>query len=97
MIFERSQGLTVKVVDIDEIYNEFNGGVFSPIAIQNFLRYAYDTWQPPAPTYVLLVGDAHYDYKRVSVKLYNKENSRGTYDPLPDFCPDISWLGTGKW
>ena len=85
--FRRSQGLTVKVVDIDEIYNEFNGGVFSPIAIQTFLRYTYETWQPPAPTYVLLVGDAHYDYKRVSVKLYNKENSRGTYNLYPIFVP----------
>jgi len=66
--FRREQGLTVKVVNIDEIYNEFSSGLFSPFAIKYFLRYAYHTWQPPAPTYVLLVGDAHYDYKRVSVE-----------------------------
>ncbi len=79
--FRRSQGLTVKVVDIDEIYNEFKAGLFNPIAIQDFLRYAYEAWQPPAPTYVLLVGDAHFDYKRVFKQLYT------TYNLYPIFVP----------
>lgn len=72
--FRRSQGLTVKVVDIDEIYNEFGHGLFDPFAIRTFLRIAYETWQSPAPTYVLLVGDAHYDYKQVNRKLYPTHN-----------------------
>ncbi len=79
--FRSSQGLTVKVVDIDEIYNEFGNGLFTPFAIQNFLRYAYHTWQSPAPTYVLLVGDAHYDYKGVIKRLHND------YDLYPIFVP----------
>ena len=79
--YRRSQGMTVKVVDIDEIYNEFSSGVFSPLAIQHFLRYAYHTWQSPAPTYVLLVGDAHYDYKGVKVELYKN------YNLYPNFVP----------
>lgn len=86
--FRQSQGLSVKVVDIDEIYNEFSGGVFNPIAIQKFLKYAYETWQPPAPTYVLLVGDAHYDYKKVIVERYRRDtNFHGTYDLYPIFVP----------
>ncbi len=80
--FRRSRGLTVKVVEIDEIYNEFGFGLFNPFAIQYFLRYAYHTWQPPAPTYVLLVGDAHYDYKEVIVERYH-----GNYDLYPNFVP----------
>ncbi len=84
--FRRAQGLIVKVVDIDEIYNEFSSGLFSPFAIRHFLRYAYHTWQPPAPTYVLLVGDAHYDYKRVTV-----EHNR-TFNLYPNFVPTYhSW------
>ena len=79
--FRRSQGLKVKVVDINEIYNEFSSGVFSPRAIQHFLRYAYHTWQSPAPTYVLLVGDAHYDYKSIIVERYKN------YDLYPIFVP----------
>ena len=79
--YRRSQGMKVKVVDIDEIYDEFGAGLFNPIAIQDFLRYAYETWQPPAPTYVLLVGDAHYDYKQVIKRLYR------TFDLYPIFVP----------
>lgn len=80
--FRRSQGLTVKVVEMDEIYNEFGFGLFNPFAIQFFLRYTYHSWQSPAPTYVLLVGDAHYDYKEVIVERYH-----GDYDLYPNFVP----------
>lgn len=59
----RASGLRVAVVDVAEIYNEFNGGIFNPHAIRDFLAYAYQHWVRPAPTYVLLVGDAVQDYK----------------------------------
>ncbi|MDE0398572.1 MAG: C25 family cysteine peptidase [Candidatus Poribacteria bacterium] len=86
--FRRSQGLTTMVVDIDDIYNEFSDGLFNPFAIQKFLRYAYNNWQQPAPTYVLLVGDAHYDYKGATVETYNKDPTfRGTYKLYPNFVP----------
>ena len=86
--FRRSQGLTPMVVDIDDIYNEFSDGRFNPFAIQTFLRYAYHNWQQPAPTYVLLVGDAHYDYKRATVELYRQDPTfRGTYNLYPNFVP----------
>ena len=38
-------------------------GLAAPIAIRDFLSYAYDNWQNPAPQYVLLVGDGSFDYK----------------------------------
>ena len=83
--FRRSQGLTTLVVDIDDIYNEFSDGLFNPFAIQKFLRYAYHNWQQPAPTYVLLVGDAHYDYKRATVEIYRQDKT--TYNLYPNFVP----------
>lgn len=86
--FRRSQGLTTMVVDIDDIYNEFSDGLFNPFAIQKFLRYAYHNYQQPAPTYVLLVGDAHYDYKGATVEIYRKDATfRGTYNLYPNFVP----------
>ena len=86
--FRRSQGLTTMVVDIDDIYNEFSDGLFNPFAIQKFLRYAYNNWQQPVPTYVLLVGDAHYDYKGATVEIYRKDTTfRGTYKLYPNFVP----------
>ncbi|MDW7680196.1 MAG: C25 family cysteine peptidase, partial [bacterium] len=59
----QSQGLTVATVKITDIYDEFNYGIKDPIAIKAFLNYAYHFWQRPAPAFVLLVGDASYDYK----------------------------------
>ncbi len=86
--FRRSQGLTATVVEIQDIYDEFSDGLFNPLAIQKFLRYAYTSWQPPAPTYVVLVGDAHYDYKNATVERYRRDETfRGTYNLYPIFVP----------
>ena len=60
----RSQRFRTAVVKIQDIYDEFSWGVFSPEAIRDFIRYAYYYWRPPAPTYVFLVGDATWDFKR---------------------------------
>ncbi|MDI6766526.1 MAG: type IX secretion system sortase PorU [Bacteroidota bacterium] len=52
------------IVDVDSIYNEFSGGLLSPVAIRNYLKYVYLNWSKP-PKYVLLFGDGDYDYKRI--------------------------------
>ncbi|MBI5197647.1 MAG: hypothetical protein HZA19_03460 [Nitrospirae bacterium] len=57
------QGYRVKVVTTQEIYDAFSGGIFTPQAIKDFLKYAYGSWKKPAPEFVLLVGDANLDYK----------------------------------
>jgi len=56
-------GYRTVVVDVQDIYDEFSGGLLSPEAIRDFLAYAYNNWTPPAPRYVVLVGDGNYDYK----------------------------------
>ena len=58
--YRRGQGFTVKVIEVSEIYDEFNYGVLSADSIKSFLAYAENNWQT-APGYVLLVGDASYD------------------------------------
>jgi len=50
--------VTTKVIDVANIYDEFNYGSRSPNAIKAFLTYAYHNWQDP-PKYVLLVGVTH--------------------------------------
>ncbi|MGD2187352.1 MAG: C25 family cysteine peptidase, partial [Desulfobacterales bacterium] len=57
------QGLRVKVVDVQDIFDEFSYGMTSAAAIRDFIAYAYNNWEPPAPQYVLLVGDSSYDFK----------------------------------
>lgn len=56
-----AQGFRVAAVDVQDVYDEFAGGRLSPEAIRSFLAYAYHNWTPPAPSYVLLVGDGHFD------------------------------------
>jgi len=58
-----SKGLRVATVKVEDIYDEFNHGIFNPQAIRDFLAYAYNNWVAPKPVYVLLVGDAYQDYK----------------------------------
>jgi len=58
----RSQGYSVDVVSTLDIYKTFGDGSLNPEDIKEFLRYAYDHWGPPRPTYVVLVGDARWDY-----------------------------------
>jgi hypothetical protein len=55
---KQAQGLHVKVVDVEDVFDEFSYGIESPGAIRDFLTYAYTSWTPPAPQYVLLVGDS---------------------------------------
>jgi hypothetical protein len=50
------------VVDIEDIYDEFNNGNKSLQAIKDFLFYAQNNWRV-APRFVMLVGGASYDRK----------------------------------
>ena len=60
--YHQSLGRVVKVVAVEDIYNEFSAGLLRPEAIQSFLRYTAANWKRPAPSYVLLVGDGTWDF-----------------------------------
>jgi len=55
------RGLGVMAVPVSDIYDEFNHGMPDPRAIKDFLVYAYENYNSPAPAYVALVGDANQD------------------------------------
>lgn len=81
-----AQGLRVAVVDVAEVYDAFSYGIFDPRAIHDFLAHAYAHWPRPAPTYVLLVGDGHYDYR--------DNLSTGEPNFLPPHLADVDpWIG----
>lgn len=50
-------------VDVQQIYDQFTGGLQSPHAIKSLLEWAYVNWDARA---VLLVGDANEDARGVS-------------------------------
>ena len=54
------QGFSVKVIEVSELYDEFNYGTLGAIGIKNFLQHAYQNWSVQ-PKYVLLLGDASVD------------------------------------
>jgi len=57
--------LRTSLVFVDDIYDEFNYGNISTESIRGFLDFAFSNWSSPAPSYLLLIGDANYDYRDV--------------------------------
>ncbi len=60
--YRSRRGQQAMAVCLDEIYDEFNYGVESPLAIRDFLGYAASVWRR-SPRFVTLIGRGTYDYK----------------------------------
>lgn len=56
--------LRTMVVDVQEIYDEFNFGEKAVTPLRDFLRYAYYSWRQPSPAFATIMGDASWDYRR---------------------------------
>jgi len=67
--YRMAKGLSTAVVDINDLYNEFNFGNFHPIAIKNFLSYTFQYWDTK-PNYALLVGDGHWNFHEHNLDKY---------------------------
>lgn len=63
--YRRAQGYRVLMVDVEDVYDEFNGGVPNAYAVKRFVEYYYRKANASA---LLLVGDASEDAKRVAGK-----------------------------
>ncbi|MBI3765266.1 MAG: type IX secretion system sortase PorU, partial [Ignavibacteriales bacterium] len=86
--------LKTLVVDVDQIYNEFGGGLLSPAAIRNYLRYVYLNWSSP-PQYVLFFGDGDFDYKNIIVSNPNwipPWESPQSFDPLATYAEEGAYV-----
>ncbi|HVS01986.1 MAG TPA: C25 family cysteine peptidase, partial [Thermoanaerobaculia bacterium] len=57
----RDRGLSVALVDVQDVFDELSGGMADPRAIRAFVAHAYHHWPAPAPRFVLLVGDASWE------------------------------------
>ncbi|XOL41079.1 hypothetical protein KCTC32420_01461 [Aequorivita nionensis] len=75
------QGLNVKVVTIDRIYEEFSSGRQEISAIRNFIRYVYfnASTESKRIKYVGIMGDTSIDYKN---RLSNNNNNVPTFHTL---------------
>ena len=72
-----SRGITTKVVNVSDVYDEFNGGVKDPQAIYRYLKHGFLRWSAP-PLGALLVGDGYEDYKDIATN-----HEYGDYDYVP--------------
>ncbi len=87
--------LSVLVVSPQEIYNEFSSGKQDITAIRDFMKFLYDR-NPLKLKYLLLFGDASYDYKkRINVVNNETQNifiptyeSRESVNPIYSFSSD---------
>ncbi|MEN8165273.1 MAG: C25 family cysteine peptidase, partial [Acidobacteriota bacterium] len=53
-----------RLIDLQDVYDEFNGGIEDPSAIRSFLKYALASWQT-APRFVVLAGKGTLDPKDI--------------------------------
>ena len=82
---------SIIVTTPDEIYNEFSSGAQDLGAIRNFARMLYDraSTANTAPKYLLLIGDASYDYKD---RIPENTNFVPTYESYNSLLPTSSFL-----
>ena len=97
-------GGEVLVMPIEEIFDAFGYGYRDPVSIRNFLKFQSDV-NGDMPTYLLLLGDGHYDYKGF---ITSSGNLVPPYEPfevydvntevegaVDDFYGDMDWTGHG--
>ena len=57
----QSRGVNVKIIDLQDVYDEFNHGIVCTYAIKDFFSYAFHNWSEPRFSHVLLLGDGIFD------------------------------------
>ena len=82
-----SQGLSVALIDVEDLYDEFNFGAKSPWALRDFLTRTYNNWALQ-PRFVMLVGDAHFDPRNYL--------GFGDLDQVPTKLVDTDYLKTAS-
>jgi hypothetical protein len=96
LLHRRDQELRVARVSAEQIFDEFGYGHRDPQAIKDFITYAVENWGPPAPQYILLVGDATYDVTNMTRgKNRNRLPTRVAYTHFGGYVADDTWFTTG--
>ena len=85
------EGLSYIIVSPDKIYNEFSSGKQDISAIRDFIKMFYDRAinEDEKPKYVLLFGDASYDYLN---RIKNNTNLIPTFQSLASVSPTASYV-----
>lgn len=87
----RSQGLRVVAAKLTDVQDEFNGGIAETQGIKNFVQWAFENYDAPAPSYLLLVGDATFDPKNHKGQGDNYLPAKMIYAPGFGYVPSETW------
>ncbi len=89
-LHEQVDGYSYVVASPEEIYNEFSGGKQDPAAIRDFVKMFYDraSSADDMPKFLLLLGDASYDYKN---RITNNNNLVPTFESANSLSPTASY------
>lgn len=87
-----NDGLSVLVATTQQVYNEFGSGQPDPTAIRDAVRHFYQQ-QPDQMRYLLLFGDATYDYRNINggVSLAQLANMVPVYESRQSLHPVLSY------
>ena len=91
LFHQQQYGYTTFVASVNEIYNEFSGGIATPVAIRDFIKMYYDKAGADTtkrPQYVLLFGAASFDYKN---RISNNTNFVPAYQSINSLDPLITY------
>ena len=84
-----NDGLVVKTLAVEDIYEEFNSGKQDIGAIRNLVKYIYDNASAPENRikFLGIIGDASVDYKN---RLQGNTNIVPTFQSLGSFSTTVS-------
>ena len=88
--WHEAHGRRAVVAVLQDVYDEFNQGIrIAPEAIPNMLRWAGAHWPGPAPTYLILLGDGHWNMKGIAPEIHGTAP-----DHIPPYLAFVDpWLG----
>ncbi len=90
---EANSNLSVGIFEITDIYNEYNAGTMDITAVRDFIAQAMTNWDVK-PTYVVLWGDGHYDYREILTTQTNfvpphlSEDEYNSFASVKSICTD---------
>lgn len=93
--YRAQQGISVEVVNVEDIFDEFNYGVLSANSVKSFLEYAKTNWQTP-PSYVLLLGDGSYDSRNYEAQITPPRAGSGFFNFVPVKIVNTLFSETGS-
>ena len=88
------QGKIVKIVSLQDVFDEFNYGIRSAQAIKDFIQYAYNNWSGSGITHVLFMGDGITDERDNSPsREFNLIPFRNIWAEFWGAIASDNWLG----